>query len=205
MSMMSDDLESNCCVANVNLVKDVLRILAKRGVYLTTRRVHKLFYLFERQCVIDTGERCFGLDYRYDRYGMYSPNLREILKHLDPQKDHLQVREVMFEKGSGKVIDYVGEWEGITLPEPVESAVVIVLSEYGYLKTETLIEKAKTTSPFVYAKKGDKIDWGKLAEERCKGSEELCPSGMKRLEEALHSESCLAFDSIDEVKSYLFS
>jgi len=202
---MHDDKETDCSIANVDLIKDVIRTLAKRGVFLTTTRIQKLFYLFERQCVIDTGERCFNLNYQYDQYGMYSPNLREILKHLDPEKDHLQIREAIFEKGSGRTIGYVEGWEEEPMPDVIELAVAKVISEYGFLKTEVLIERAKSTSPFVYAKKGEKIDWERLAEEQCEGSEELSPDGIKRLEKATSSTEYLAFDSIDEVRSYLFS
>lgn len=190
---------------DINLIKDVLRTLARRGVYLTTTRVQKLFYLFERQCILDTGKRCFGLNYRYDRYGMYSATLREIIKRLSPEKDCLRVQEMIFERGSGRVIGFVEGCAEKALPDFVERAIAKVLAEYGFLKTEALIGQAKSTSPFVYTKKGENVDWEKLAEERCEGSEELCPSGMKRLEEAVHSDDCLAFDSVDEVKSYLFS
>lgn len=205
MYKMHDDQANDCCIANVDLIKDIIRTLAKRGVFLTTTRVQKLFYLFERQCVIDTGKRCFNLDYQYDRYGMYSTNLREILKHLNPETDHLQVKEAVFERGSGRTIGYFEGWEEKPLPDVIELAVAKVISEYGFLKTEVLIERAKSTSPFVYAKKGEKIDWERLVEEQCEGSEELSPDGMKRLEKAMSSTEYLAFDSIDEVRSYLFS
>jgi uncharacterized phage-associated protein len=202
---MHDDKGNDCSKANVDLIKDIIRTLAKRGVILTTTRIQKLFYLFERQCVIDIGKRCFNLDYQYDNYGMYSPNLREIMKHLDPEKDHLKIKEGIFEKGTGRTIGYIEGGKERPLPENVEVAVAKVVSEYGYLKTEVLIERAKSTSPFIYAKKGEKIDWKRFVEEQCEESEELSPTGIKRLQKAIDSTGYLAFDSVDEVRSYLFS
>ena len=136
---------------------------------------------------------------------MYSPNLREIMKHLDPEKDHLQIKEGIFEKGTGRTIGYIQGWKEKPLPENVEVAVAKVVSEYGYLKTEVLIERAKNTSPFIYAKKGEKIDWERFVEEQCEESEELSSTGIKRLQKAIDSTGYLAFDSVDEVRSYLFS
>ena len=206
MKMDNDEINhENGQEADIELIKEVLRTLAKRGVYLTTTRIQKLFYLFERQCILDAGKRCFNLDFRYDQYGMYSPALREILKHLEPEKDHLQVSEAIFEKGSGRMIGFIGEWDQRPLPDFIESAVAKVISEYGYLKTETLIERAKGTSPFVYAKKGEKVNWNRLAEERSGDSDELSPSGISKLERAVNSNSWHTFDNVDEVKSYLFS
>lgn len=191
--------------ANIGLIKDVLRTLAKRGVYLTTTRVQKLFYLFERRCILDIGKLCFGLKYRYDRYGMYSIALREIIKHLNPEKDNLKVVDTIFERGSGKKIVFVEGWEEKTLPGPVERAIAKTLSEYGFLKTETLIERAKRTSPFIYAKKGESLDWEKLAEERCDKEEKLSKFGLKRLETVMESKNHFKFETIDDVKAYLFS
>jgi uncharacterized phage-associated protein len=187
------------------LVKSVLRSMAKRGVYLTTTRIQKLFYLIERQCVLDTGERCFGLDYRYDQYGMYSPQLRNIMSGLDPSKDHLLVKEIESEKGMGRTVEYVeNESEQDEIPCHIQNAITTVISEYGFLKTETLIKEAKATTPFIFAKKGEFLRWDLLLEERCASSEKLSERGLARLVAASQFKESRTFEGIDELNSYLF-
>ena len=190
------------------LVKRVLRRLCRKGVYLTTTRVQKLFYLIERQSVLDFGRRAFQLDYLYNNFGMYSPALNRILAGLDPKVDHLRVRNVASERGSGRWIDCTATEEGESLPQELEQSVSRVLSEWGFLKTPALISAAKGTSPFIYAKKGEHLDWDSLLEERCQDGEELSEEGRRRLESALRSADagrCRRFDSAEEVMDYLFS
>lgn len=192
------------------LIKGILRTLAKKGVYLTTMRTQKLLYLIERQCVLDSGNRCLWLDYRFDRFGMYSPTLNSIIKSLDPKRDGLAVRGVTTERGDGREIDYVKRpgFEEKPLPEHVERAVSRVVHEWMYLKTPTLISRAKQTSPFIHAGVGEKLDWGLLAEERCDQHDELTDEAKTRLglsKKEAQSGRCKKFDNPDEVMSYLFA
>lgn len=191
--------------ADSKMVKNVLRSMAKRGVYLTTTRIQKLFYLIERQCVLDTGERCFRLDYRYDQYGMYSPQLRNIMSNLDPSKDYLNVKDIESEKGMGKIVEYVeNESEQDEIPCYIQEAVSAVIADYGFLKTETLIKEAKATTPFMFAKKGEYLNWEVLLEERCASSETLSQQGLARLASASQFRESRTFEDIEELNSYLF-
>jgi len=174
---------------DVDLIKGVLRLLARKGAYLTTSRVQKLFYLIERQCVLDTGERFLGLDYRFDRFGMYSPALSKVVMGLNPKLDSLEVVDIVSEEGSGRTVRWVGRTQrpDDILPERVVKAAAVVLAEYGFLKTKALIEVAKSTSPYIYAKRGEHLYWEILKEERCQEGEALSREGRKRLERALGS------------------
>lgn len=195
---------------NIDLVKGVLRLLAKKGAYLTTSRVQKLFYLIERQCILDTGEQCLGLAYRFDRFGMYSPALSAIIRGLNRRKDRLEVVDIESEEGCGRTIRWTGgrgEQEE-ALPDDVVKAVAEVLHDWGFLKTRALIDTAKSTSPFIYAKKGEYLDWKILKEERCQKGEELSDEGRRRLERALQSidrGKARTFQDADELVAYLLS
>jgi len=190
---------------NSGLIKSLLRSLARRGVYLTTTRIQKLFYLIERQCVLDTGKRCLGLDYRYDHYGMYSPQLKGIMNNLDPAKDHLAVKNFECEKGMGKMVDYVGDGpENEEIPAQVQDAALRVVTEYGYLKTDALIKTAKATSPFLSAQKGQNLNWDVLLEERCSGTEELSSKGLARLR-SCNTGGSRVFEDVEALNAYLFS
>jgi hypothetical protein len=188
------------------LVKSVLRSMAKRGVYLTTTRIQKLFYLIERECVLNIGRRCFRLDYRYDQYGMYSPQMKGIVNSLDPAKDHLVVKNFEGEKGMGWVVEFVGnESECDEIPSHVQDAVTKVISEYGFLRTDAMIREAKATAPFMFAKKGEYLDWSLLFEERCEPSEVLSPNGIARLTAASQFNSSRTFKDTEELNNYLFN
>jgi hypothetical protein len=187
-------------------VKRILRLLCRKGAYLTTTRAQKLLYLVERQCVIDNGRRCLWLDYRYDRFGMYSPSLNRLLSNLNRAEDGLEVRIAQTDRGAGRMISCSGVGHGEDLPDEVEHAVAVVIAEYGFLNTPALIDTAKRTSPFVHAKKGDYLDWQLLLEERCHPGEELSDEGKRKLERALkasESEKGSVFESVEELFSYL--
>ena len=189
------------------IVKRILRVLCRKGAYLTTTRAQKLLYLVERQCVIDSGRRCLWLDYRYDRFGMYSPSLNRLLTSLDRAEDGLEVRVAKTDRGAGRMISCPGVGHDEDLPDEVERAIAVVIAEYGFLSTPALIDTAKRTSPFVHAKKGEYLDWQLLLEERCHPGEELSEEGRRRLERALkasESEKGPVFDSVDELFGYLF-
>ena len=203
----SEDYAEKPDLHNVNsgLIKSLLRSLARRGVYLTTTRIQKLFYLIERQCVLDTGKRCLGLDYRYDHYGMYSPQLKGIMNNLDPAKDHLAVKNFECEKGMGKMVDYVGDGPNEEeIPANVQDATLKIVTEYGYLKTDALIRSAKATSPFLSAKMGEYLNWDVLLEERCSDTEKLSDKGLARLAAASQFKESRTFEDIDALNSYLF-
>jgi uncharacterized phage-associated protein len=195
---------------DIGMVKRVLRLLARKGAYLTTSRVQKLFYLIERECVLETGERCFNLAYRYDQFGMYSPTLSRIINALDRKADRLEVVGIESEEGIGRTIRCIGRRgePQENPPEHVVKAVARVLSEWGFLKTRALIAAAKSTSPFIYAKKGEYLDWNMLKEERCEGGEELSPKGRERLEQALRSIEqgrVRTFPDTEQLMAYLLS
>ena len=189
------------------LVKQILRVLCRKGAYLTTTRAQKLFYLIERECVLETGQRYLHLEYRYDKFGMYSPALSILLRNLDRNADLLEVNEVVTERGAGRTISCIGFRHEEHLPAPVERAVAVVLAEYGFLRTPVLISAAKETSPFIHARKGEWIDWRVLDEERCRPGEELSAEGIRELEKALKSAETSrgpTFESVDELFDYLF-
>jgi hypothetical protein len=190
------------------LVKRTLRLLCRKGTHLTTTRVQKLLYLIEREFYLDTGRRCLGLDYRYDRFGMYSPSLNHLLTSLDPAADGLEVKNIETERGAGRMIGCRGSIMEEPLPEPMEHAVATVLAEYGFLNTPSLIAAAKETSPFIYAKLGESLDWTKLEDERCRPGEELSDQGRKRLDEAIKSAESKkgpTFDTVADLMQYLFN
>ena len=58
-------------------------------------------------------------------------------------------------------------------------------------------------SPFVYAKKGENIDWSLLFEERCEGNERLSKSGNQRLIEALKSVESGKYKSSEDVDAFI--
>jgi len=189
------------------LVKGILRVMCRKGVYLTTTRAQKLLYLIERQCVMEHGQRALGLDYRYDRFGMYSPSLNRVLTNLDSERDGLQVKDIVSERGMGRVISCVRSDAREALPLEIEQATASVLAEFGFLNTPALIAVAKGTSPFVYAKKGEFLDWNLLLEERCPSDEVLSDEGRRRLERALKTsahDGRPVFRGADEVMAYLF-
>jgi len=195
-------------IGAADTVKSVLRFLASHGAYITTTRAQKLLYLIERQCILDTGNRCLNLEYKHDRYGMYSPTLNNVLLGLSPKKDQLEVMRIVTHRGQGRTIKSVGERVEELLPEHLERAIVKVLSRWGFLDTPALIDAAKRTSPFVYAKKGEYVDWNVLLEERCKDDEELSDEGRYRLEiaeESLRLGRRRDFENVDELIADLFS
>lgn len=194
---------------DIELVKRVLRALARRGVYLTTTRAQKLFYLIERQALLETGDRCFHLDYRNDRFGMYSPMLDKIMQKLNPKLDHLEVREIDTERGHGRTIKVVGGevMAEESLPDHLKRAIAKVLSEWGFLSTPRLIADAKATSPFIYAKKGKYLDWKELEEERSSEEDQLSDEGLRRLEkaeESLKLGRSRKFQDVEELVADLF-
>lgn len=195
---------------NEDLIKTILRTLAKKGVYLTTVRAQKLLYLIERQCVLNEGERRLWLDFRYDRFGMYSPALNGIIVSLDPRRDGVRVEAICTARGNGRGIHYAKRLgcEDMLLPKNIETAIVRVLADWMYLDTPTLIARAKQTSPFVYAKPGQKIDWDALAEENCRKDEELTEEAGQRMAciaQEAGSGHCRAFENSDDAMNYLFS
>jgi hypothetical protein len=190
------------------LVKRTLRLMCRKGAHLTTTRAQKLLYLIEREFFLDTGRRCLGLDYRYDRFGMYSPSLNHLLTNLSPANDGLEVKGVETERGAGRMIDCRGSRVDDHLPEPMERAVATVLAEYGFLNTPALIAAAKETSPFIYAKLGESLDWSKLEDERCRPGEELSDQGRRKLDVAMksgESRKSPTFDTVQDLIQYLFS
>ena len=195
-------------IPNIDLAKEIIGVLAQRGVYLTTVRVQKLLYLVERQHVLDTGGRAFFLDYRYDRFGMYSPTLNRLIVQLSPAKDHLRVTDITSERGPGRRIRWVGKGLALSIPEQLGLAVAKVLSRWGFLDSKTLVDAAKLTAPFIYARKGETLDWKMLADERCAEDEKLSEEGSRRLREAeerIAEGKYRVFDSPDDVIEYLFA
>ncbi len=184
------------------LVKEVLRYLAWRGVYLTTTRSQKLLYLVERQCILDTGERCMRLEFRYDQFGMYSPTLKGIFLSVNTQTDDLRLGDIESQRGQGRAVYWVGGDADFKFPYYVEEAVNLVLAHYGFLNTPTLIREAKKTSPFVHAKKGEHLDW-KLLKQELRKEEQLSEEGEERLKEAWKSIQAGKHRRYDDVESLM--
>jgi hypothetical protein len=137
---------------------------------------------------------------------MYSPQLREITRRLDPSKDCLVVRDFEGEKGMGMIVEAVGDDSKVLeVPQHVRDAVAKVISEYGFLRTETLIKEAKATTPFLFAKKGEYLNWDLLLEERCEGDENLSEKGLVRLSSASRFKESRTFCDIEGLNEYLFS
>ncbi len=182
-----------------DLVKRVLVYMAKRGANLTKRRAQKFIYLVERECVLDTGKPCFNLDYINHNYGMYSRALDKIYRQLSPEKDGLEVKDIQSKHGPGHTLKFTG---GVAedLPKHVKRAVDRVLATYVPMNPDAFILFAKSTSPYIYSKKGERLNWQALQEKSYKEAEE-------RLNRALtESRSILELrDNWDEEGSPRFS
>ena len=131
------------------------------------------------------------------------------MQKLNPKLDHLEVQEIDTERGHGRTIKVVGgeAMAEESLPDHLKRTIAKVLSEWGFLSTPRLIEDAKATSPFIYAKKGEYLDWQELEEERSSEENHLSDEGLRRLEkaeESLKLGRSRKFQDVEELVADLF-
>src|SRR2546426_3833524 len=149
---------------------DVVVALAQ-GTHLTKTAAHKLSYLIDTLAIDETGRPVLGLEFRHTDYGMWSPDLADIIRdavdsgRLKAQGVHANVGEgAVFHAPSGDLPQLPSELRGI-----VDEA----LSRFGSMQLSRLIVTAKSTSPFIYSREGEWVDWNMAIEEHCKGEHVL--------------------------------
>lgn len=165
------------------LLKNLLLYMGRRTP-LRSARIQKLVYLVEADYADRTGHRMTDYRFRYDHYGMFSPNLREDVLSVvkDDPTFHMR-RYPASDGGRGFELTLTGTRDG-DLPDEVRASVDRVIHEYGHMqRIQELASAAKRTLPFVGTRKGGTVDWSILTDSCNRGdcNDELSAEGLKLL------------------------
>jgi len=130
----------------------------------------------------ETGQPLLGLEFKHTDFGMWSPDLADILlAAVDSGK--VKSKGVKADEGEGAIFE-AAPGPLPQLPLQVEVILKKAIERFGSLPLSRLIAVAKSTIPFVYSREGEWIDWKMATEEHCRGEHMLTSETLRELQKS---------------------
>ncbi len=156
---------------NFNKIRSIVTYFAYKmgsgGPYLSPRRLMKLYYMAEIKSIQKFQKRLSKVDFLNWKHGPWS---LDVILTADTIDD---VEIIEAEKGK-RVVPALDKTK-VELTKDETDVLREVVDEWKYEKVDDLVAKAKSTPPFTWSEKRQKIDFERLIEfyEKTYGNPEL--------------------------------
>lgn len=135
----------------------IMYLVFKSPRYLSTSRLQKMAYLAELEFYREYGERLTGAEFYNHYYGPYSFDLEKVTVEMEGDTILMEIAET--EKGEAIFHRPDTERINIELSGREKSILDEVVNEWKFKPTQEIVQAAKSTTPFLSSRKGDKINF----------------------------------------------